>query len=224
MSDVKIDDGIAEGFNFGLLVDEHAIQALLDVVDDVRILNVCNLRIAIEGLESRQDLFCLVGEVDDVGLVLTGVGAVQARQCLHRLDARDFLVQVHGHQLGLVEASLILVGDDHHPVVRCVEHLAHVAAMQARIEVGFAELVIGWQARLLHILVWRLAGERHHRLHVVVALALAVVLQRQVVFHRGRAGAGDHHGLGLASEEVRHVLAEVLDDQLDLLPHVHRIQ
>ena len=27
-----------------------------------------------------------------------------------------------------------------------------------------------------------------------------------------------------ATEQVRHVLAEVLDDQLDLLPHVHRVE
>ncbi|MCY1299583.1 hypothetical protein D9M70_491160 [compost metagenome] len=176
VGDVQVDDAAAECFDLSLLVDEHAIQALLDVVDDVRVLDVRHLCIAVEGLERRQDLFGLVGEIDDEGLVLAGEGAVQPRQGLHRFHAGDLLVQVHGHQLRLVEAGLVLVGHDHHPVVRGVEHLAHVAAIQTRIQVGFAEAVILGKAGLFHIRVGHFARKRHHGPHVVVALARAIVL------------------------------------------------
>ncbi|MNJ39964.1 hypothetical protein D3C77_348460 [compost metagenome] len=84
--------------------------------------------------------------------------------------------------------------------------------------------MVSRQSHLLHIRVGHFTGEGDHGPHIFVTVALAVVLQRQVVLHRGGARAGHHHGLGLATEQVRHVLAEMLNDQLNLLPHVHRVE
>ena len=48
--------------------------------------------------------------------MLLRVCAVQARQCLYRLDAREQLVHVHGVEQRLVVAGLELVGADQESV------------------------------------------------------------------------------------------------------------
>ena len=84
--------------------------------------------------------------------------------------------------------------------------------------------MICWQTRLFDIRVWYIARERYHCSHIVIALALAVILHREVILHRSRTRAGHYHRLGLPTEQVGHVLAEVLDHQLNLLSHVDRIE
>jgi hypothetical protein len=67
-------------------------------------------------LEAREDGLAVVDEVEHEGLFLAGVGTVQSGQGLHRLDAGEALVHVHGAEQRLVEAGLVLVGDDEHLV------------------------------------------------------------------------------------------------------------
>lgn len=181
-----------ESFDLLGFVDVAGIEHLLEVIDHVGILHVRHLGIAVVGFEGCQDFLGLVHKVDDAGLVLAGEGAVQAREGLHRLHPGNLLVHVHGHQLGLVKAGLVFVGDDHHLVLGGVERLAHVAPVQAGVEVGFAESVvsgqiIGNQHIGLFVLVDHLPAEGHHRMQVGVAPALAVTHQRPVVGHRRSA-------------------------------------
>ena len=80
------------------------------VVDEVRVGDVRQLGRLVVGLERRQHLGRVVHEVEHVGRVLAGMGAVQARQRLHGLDAGQPLVDVHAAEQRLVEAGLELVG------------------------------------------------------------------------------------------------------------------
>jgi hypothetical protein len=54
----------------------------------------------------------------------------------------------------------------------------------------------------------------------VVALVFDVGVEGEVVAHGLLAATGDHHGFGLTVEQVAHVFAEVLDDDLDFLADV----
>jgi hypothetical protein len=80
------------------------------------------------------------------------------------------------------------------------------------------------EAGLPGVAVRHVARERHHSVHVAVAVGLAVALQLQVVLHRGRARWRHDHRLGLAAQQVGHVGAEVLRDQLHLLADVGGVQ
>jgi hypothetical protein len=93
------------------------VEPGLQRVDLVRIGRRVDLADLVEGLERRRDILRLVLEVEHEGVVLAGAGAVEARQGLHRLDAREPLVDVHGVQERLVEAGLVLVGDEEHLVL-----------------------------------------------------------------------------------------------------------
>ena len=75
------------------------------------------MRLLVVGLERLQDLLRLVDEVEDEGVLLARVGAVEPREGLHGLDAREPLVHVHRVQQRLVEAGLVLLGDDQHLVL-----------------------------------------------------------------------------------------------------------
>src|SRR5690606_31258046 len=68
------------------------------------------------------------------------------------------------------------------------------------------------------------AGESYQRMHVGVPHLLDVGDHRQLVAHRLLPTAGDHHSLGLTVEQVADVGAEVLDDHLNLLADVVRMQ
>ena len=72
-------------------------------------------------------------------LFLARKDAVEARQGLYTVDARQLLVHIHGAELGLVEAGLELVRDDHNLVFAGIEGIADIAALEAGIHVGFAE-------------------------------------------------------------------------------------
>ena len=54
----------------------------------------------------------VVAEVENERRVLLGMCAVQSRQGLHCSEPRQGLVDVHRVELGLIEAGLILLGND----------------------------------------------------------------------------------------------------------------
>ena len=88
---------------------------------------------------------------------------------------------------------------------------------------GFSGLLcfgerVGAGFRVVH-----LAGERHQRADPVAPL-LDVLVDGQLPAHRLHAAADHHHRLGLAAQQRRDVLAEVLDDDLDLLRDVVGVQ
>ena len=72
-------------------------------------------------------------------------------------------------------------------------------------------------------LVLDLARERHQRADAVAAF-LDVLVDRELPPDHFLPAADHHHRLGLAVQQRRDVLAEVLDDHLDLLRDVVRMQ
>jgi hypothetical protein len=82
---------------------------------------------------ARQDLLGRVHEVEDVGGVLTRVGAVQARERLHRLDAGEAPIDIHAAEKRLIEAGLELVGDKQQVVVGAGECLTDVTSLEPRV-------------------------------------------------------------------------------------------
>ncbi|MEE8526764.1 MAG: hypothetical protein V3T72_22755 [Thermoanaerobaculia bacterium] len=97
-------------------------------------------------LEGVEDGVGVVGEVEDQSAVLVGVGAVEPRQGLHRVDASELLVDVHGVEKRLIEAGLELLGDDQEAVGIGVEGgggLALRHAVEAGLGVGLAVFGVG---------------------------------------------------------------------------------
>jgi hypothetical protein len=98
-----------DALHLELVVVAGRVQFRSQVVDQMRVGHVRQLGGRVVHLERRQDLLGVVHKVEHVRLVLAGVRAVQSRQGLHRLDARQPLVDVHPAQERLVEAGLKLV-------------------------------------------------------------------------------------------------------------------
>ena len=99
---------IAEMNELGLVDDPEAAHRVGGVEQHVGI----GRRGLVERLEGGADRVAVVLEVEYVDLVLAGGRTVQPRQGLHRVDAREDLVDVHAADLRLVEARLVLLGDD----------------------------------------------------------------------------------------------------------------
>jgi hypothetical protein len=74
------------------------------------------------------------------------------------------------------------------------------------------------------VVVVHFAGEGDHGAQAGVAGVVDVLVDGELVPDGFLAGAGDHHGLGLAVEAPGDVGAEVLHDHLDLLADVVRVQ
>ena len=124
-------------------VDPHLVQVGLQVIDHVGILRFLNLGACVIHGEGVEDRLRIVDEVHDEGRVLAGRGAVESGERLDNLHrVGDLLVQVHCAQLGLVEAGLELVGHDHDPELRTIEHLAQVGTVLTRVHGAFGKLLI----------------------------------------------------------------------------------
>ncbi len=135
--------------------------------------------------------------------------AIQARERLHRLDARELLVDVHRVQQRLVVVGLELVGADQEAVrvlLNLVGDLARRKAVERRLgHLGAAVLM--------------LAGEGDDR--PVAALALGQIVAKGVeVLDRALDAAGHHHCARLAADQVprQHLFVEVVDHDLGLEP------
>ena len=147
-------------------------------------------------LERGQHLLGVVNEVQHVGRVLAGVGAVQARERLHRLDAGQAFVHVHAAQQRLVEPGLELVGDQQDLVFLAFECFADVAALEPGVQQG---AVFGKAVRP-GVRIADFAGERHQGADGVCVL-LDVLFNGHLPAHRFQPAANHHHHhrLGLAA-------------------------
>ncbi len=202
-----------------VVVVAGGVELGAQVEDEVRVGRGREFGRGVVGLEGGQDFLGVVHEVQHVGRVLAGVGAVEAGEGLHGLDARQPLIHVHAAEQRLVEAGLELVGDEQDLVLVALERFADVAALQVRIQ-GVAVLreTVGAGFLVVH-----LAGEGDQRADLV-AVFLDVFVDGQLPAHRLHAAADHHHRLGLAVEQRGHVFAEVLDDDLHLLGDVVGVQ
>ena len=107
-----------DAIHLEVVVVAGRVELGAQVVDEVRVGDVLQLGRLVVGLERRQDILGAVHEVEHVGRVLAGMGAIQPRERLHGLNARQPPIDVHAAQQRLVEAGLELVGDQQDLIIR----------------------------------------------------------------------------------------------------------
>ena len=216
-------EDLREGLDLAPVVDLRLVELVLQRLQLRRVGRLCQLGLVVVGLEGAVDVLGVVDEVEHERRVLAGDHPVQARERLHRLHAVEPLVHVHRVQQRLVEAGLVLVGDQQHLVVGRVE-----ALRQLRLADRLAGHDIGVHPRLgvleARVRVAHRAAEGDQRADVRVAVLGDVALEGQLVAHRVQARRGDHHRLRPPAEPVPHAAPEVLDHHLGLLLDVVRVQ
>ena len=148
----------AEALDLFGQVDPRRIQLALELVHARRVDLLAHLRAFVVGLEGLADLLAVVHEVEDEGVFLERVDAVQPRQGLHGLDAREPLVHVHRVQQRLVEAGLVLLRHEQHLVLLRGELLGQFLLPDAVVHALFGVGDVG------ELVVLHRAGERHQRL------------------------------------------------------------
>ena len=159
--------------------------------------------------ESIADVVAVVHEVEHERPVLVGMGPVEAGQGLHGGESGEGLVDVHGHQLGLIETGLELLGHHHQLVL-------------VGIEPG-SGLGLGEPVGLRLGQTFHLPGESHQHPDVVTVV-VDVLAQRLPHVDRMGPGRTDHHRLGVPFHPVGDLVPEVLDDDLCPLSQVFGMQ
>ncbi len=112
-----------EVINLFVRVDLIAVEVRLEVVKFVRIGLPTQDRGAIIRRERFLDRVGVIHEIEHEYVVFLGMGAVEAREGLHRLDAGEGLIDVHRMQKRLVVAGLELVGADKEAVRVLSDHV-----------------------------------------------------------------------------------------------------
>ena len=101
---------------------------MLQLVELVRVRRLGDHRLLVVGLEGPLDLFGVVDEVEDEGVLLAGRHAVQPRQRLHRLDARSLLSTYIVCSSGWSKPVWYLFGHEEHLVLVALEPLGQLAS------------------------------------------------------------------------------------------------
>ena len=209
----------ADRLDVGVAVDVEVAELLPLRVDAVDVELLLQPRLLVVRLERLLYLLVGVHEVEDEGVLLARIGAVQAAQRLHGLDIAQLLVNHHGMEQRLVKAGLVFLGY-HKDAALVVEHrlglaLRDAVALRVAVHAAFGVL------RPLRVGgVLDCAGEGYHHGDVIVPLRLEVVVDGAVVAHRGQPGRGHHHHLPLAADGRAGLLAEGLHNELRLLLQV----
>ena len=207
----------AEAFDFFGEVHAGGIELGLDRVHPGGIDLGAQLRAFIVGGEGGADLVAVIDEVEDEGVFLERVGAVEPRQRLHRLDAGEPLVDVHRMEQRLIEAGLILLGHQQHLILRGREAFRQLLLAHAGVH-----LFLG-VGRAGDPVVLDRARKRDQRLDRI-ALARDIAVEALLEAHRLQPRPGDHHRLGAPADPVAGDGVEVLDHDLGLLRDVVRVQ
>src|SRR5690606_32229320 len=103
----RIEKGLGKSDHLLPVVDLLGVEILLQVINDIGVGNVLELRLVVVRREGIKNFLWIVVEIEDKGF-LAGENSVQARQCLNAVNALEFLVHVHGAQFWLVKAGLVL--------------------------------------------------------------------------------------------------------------------
>jgi hypothetical protein len=164
---------------------------------------------AVVVLEGEADRLAVVLEVEHEAIMLLRMRTVQARQGLHRLDARQRLVHIHRVQQRLVVAGLELVGADQEAVRVALDLFGDFAAREAV------------ERRLAHLAATVVVLAREGDDRLVGTLALRQVrLEGVEVLDGPLDAARDHHRPRLPANLAgrQHLLVEVVHHDLGLEP------
>lgn len=130
--------GLNYALDFKVVVVARCVQLGPQVIDQVRVCHTRQFSGFVVRLERSQDVVGFVHKVEDVCGVFqpewAAVGAVQAAQGLHGLDAAQALVHVHAAQQGLVKTGLEFVGHQQDLVLIRSKGFTHVAPVEQGVE------------------------------------------------------------------------------------------
>ena len=138
------------------------------------------------------------------------MGAVQPGEGLNGLNAGQSLVDVHRVQQGLIEARLVLLGNEQHLVLLGCEVLGQLLLPHA-----FVHLHLG-VGRTGELVVLDDPRERHQRLDRI-PLLLDVAVKALFVANCFEPRAGHDHRLGTSADFVTRGRVEMLDHDFRLL-------
>ena len=97
------------------------MQNTLCGVNQVKIDLLIQAGLPIKLLESLLDTFNGIDKIQNIGIFLAGIGAIQAAERLHRFHIAQFLIDDHGMKQRLVKTSLIFFGNNE-DIALIVEH------------------------------------------------------------------------------------------------------
>ena len=171
---------------------------------------VLEYRVLVVGRKSLRNVLVRVDKVEDIGPLLVGRAyAVQARERLYGGKPVQLLRHIHCGKKGLVEASLVLVGDDEKTIVVLVKEVWQLVLRQSAVHERLGvPLAIHYDV----------AGERDKRLDApeLIHVLIAQLFVGEAI-PDGRLAAGcDDHCLSLAVEVTLNLLGKVVDHDAEV--------
>ncbi len=206
----RVED-LAELLHLVLVVDLLGVELRLQLIELLCLRLFPDGGLLVVRLKGIEDLFRLVHEVEDKGILLAGMGPVEPREGLYRLDAGEPLVHVHRVEERLVESRLVFLGNDEDLVLFAPEALRKLLLADTAVHAHFR---VG---DVLHVRVDHGPGEGNESLYSCVLLLRNVLVEGLLVPHRMEAAGGDDHCLGPPPYLVHRKVPEVLYHDLRLL-------
>ena len=160
---------LADRLNIAVVIQSEFPQLLLSLVNQINIDFLRKACLLVVGLEGLQNLLLGVHKIQDVGILFSWIGAVQAAQGLDCLHIPQFLVHNHGVQQWLIEAGLVLFGHNQY-VPFIVENLLclglfHRISAAVMVHAALCILRSIWVIR-----VFDTPGEGNQDLNVIIAI------------------------------------------------------
>jgi hypothetical protein len=113
-----------------LKVTRNAVERQFEVMQPVGVGFIRKDRGAVVVLESVGDRLAVVLEIEHEAIPFLGMRTIEPRQRLHRLNARERLVHIHGVQERLVVAGLELFGADQEAIRIFLKRFGNVAVWE----------------------------------------------------------------------------------------------
>jgi len=171
----------------------------LQVVEQVGVGGFAEDRPLVIRLEGFLNIFGVVGKVEHKGFGLAGANPVEPREGLHRMQAFEAFIHIHGVQQGLIEAGLEFFGHNQNPVFIQLEGgggLRFGDAVHAALGIFNPAIFDG-------------AREGHQRPEGI-AMLLQVGIYRLFVAHGVQPGTGDDHCFGVPPNAPLHLPDKML--------------
>ena len=126
------------------LKDLRGAQFFKQIENLLRIADIGQFRRLEIGLERAEDLVRIVIKIENKSawFRFARIGAIQAGERLHALDAAEGFIHVHRAQFRLVKTGLEFIGDQHDLIIIAVEGFAHIPPFQAGVHVYFSKFLV----------------------------------------------------------------------------------
>ena len=199
------------------------MQNTLCGINQVKIDLLIQAGLPVELLECLLDAFHRIDKIQDVGIFLTGIGAIQAAERLHRFHITQFLIDNHGMKKRFVKPGLVLFRNNK-DVAFIVEHslglaFFHRIAVAVHVHVAFG---IFLPVRLIRI--FQSTTERNHDLNIIIVVVTKIFLNGVIVSNCSETGCSNNHHFALTADFLLGDIAEGFNDNSGLLLQIMRMQ